>query len=67
MPIFRRNDSSQTPSAEEIDAAGRQLQQGGLLGRGSSRRADKLIARAGDDSQNVAFAILNAAADYEPR
>lgn len=55
------------PTTEEIQDAARRLQQGGLLGRGSSRRADKLIARSGENGQAVAFAILDAAVDYEPR
>lgn len=55
------------PTTEEIQDAARRLQQGGLLGRDSSRRADKLIARSGENGQAVAFAILDAAVDYEPR
>lgn len=66
MPMFRSN-SNQAPSDDEIHAAAKQLQQGGLRGRGSSRRADKLVARVGDDGQDIAFRIIDAAADYEPR
>ena len=54
------------PSKNEIHAAARQLQRGGFLGRGSSKKADKLIDAAGDDSQNVAFEIIDAAVDYKP-
>jgi hypothetical protein len=58
------------PTPEEIDEAGRQLQRGGLLGRGSTKKADKLIedaAAAGLDRQRVAMAVLAAAADHKPR
>ncbi|MFB7500041.1 hypothetical protein ACFC09_36080 [Streptomyces sp. NPDC056161] len=58
------------PTPEQIQEAGRQLQRGGLLGRGSSKLADKLIEEAvaaGADQQEIAFQILGAAADYEPR
>ncbi|MFC5802790.1 hypothetical protein [Streptomyces formicae] len=54
------------PTPEEIREAGRQLQRGGLLGRGSQRLADKLVEQAGEDGQEVAFEILSAAADHEP-
>jgi hypothetical protein len=55
------------PTSEQIQEAGRQLQRGGLLGTGSSRLADRLVAEAGDDGQNVAMDILGAAADHKPR
>lgn len=58
------------PTPEEIQEAGRQLQRGGLLGRGNSKKADKLIEQAkaaGMDEQEIAFQILDAAADYQPR
>jgi hypothetical protein len=58
------------PTPEQIQEAGRQLQRGGFLGRGSSKKADALIeqaAEAGLDEREVAFQILGAAADYEPR
>lgn len=58
------------PTPEQIKEAGRQLQRGGLLGRGSSKEADKVIEQAkeaGLDEQEVAFQILGAAAEYEPR
>jgi hypothetical protein len=58
------------PTPDEIREAGRQLQRGGLLGRGSSKKADRLIEKAkeaGLDERDVAFQILGAAADYEPR
>jgi len=58
------------PTQKEIDEAGRKLQRGGLLGRGSSRKADAVVERAvaaGADRQTVAMEILSAAADYEPR
>ncbi|MGW1160378.1 hypothetical protein ACWD48_19600 [Streptomyces sp. NPDC002519] len=61
---------SRTPTPEQIQEAGRQLQRGGLLGRGSSKAADKLIeeaVEAGLDRQTVAMEILAAAADYPPR
>jgi hypothetical protein len=58
------------PTPEQIREAGRQLQRGGLLGRGSTKAADRVIQQAKDaglDEQEVAFQILGAAADYEPR
>lgn len=55
------------PTPEEIDEAARKLQRGGLLGRGSSKMANRLVNEAGDDGQQVAFEILNAAVDYPPR
>jgi hypothetical protein len=58
------------PTPEEIQEAGRQLQRGGFLGRGSSKKADQIIEEAvaaGMDRQTVAMAILSAAADYKPR
>lgn len=58
------------PTPDQIREAGRQLQRGGFLGRGSSKKADKLIEEAeaaGFDGQAVALSILGAAADYEPR
>jgi hypothetical protein len=58
------------PTPEEIQEAGRQLQRGGWLGRGSSKKADQIIEEAtaaGLNPQAVAMAILGAAADYEPR
>ncbi|MFF1684608.1 hypothetical protein [Streptomyces sp. NPDC058254] len=55
------------PNREQLDKAGRQLQRGGFLGRGSSKLADQLVDEAGDDGQAVAFQILDAAADHKPR
>ncbi|MFI8191382.1 hypothetical protein ACIF8T_21605 [Streptomyces sp. NPDC085946] len=58
------------PTPEQIQEAGRQLQRGGILGRGSSKKADALIKQAkeaGLSEQEIAFQILGAAADYEPR
>jgi hypothetical protein len=58
------------PTPDEIREAGRQLQRGGLLGRGSSKKADKLVQQAkaaGLDEQEIAFQILGAAAEHEPR
>ncbi|MFF2383734.1 hypothetical protein [Streptomyces sp. NPDC058108] len=58
------------PTPEQIEEAGRQLQRGGLLGRGSTRKADKVVAdavAAGMDEQDIAMDVLAAAADYEPR
>jgi hypothetical protein len=58
------------PTREEIQEAGRQLQRGGFLGRGSSKLADEIIDQAeeaGLDGRDVAFQILGAAADYKPR
>lgn len=58
------------PSREQIDKAGRQLQRGGFLGRGSSKLADELIEQAeeaGLDGRDVAFHILGAAAEHKPR
>lgn len=58
------------PTPQQIAEAGRQLQRGGLLGRGSSKLADQLIEQAkkeGLDTQEVAFQILGAAGDHQPR
>jgi hypothetical protein len=58
------------PTPEEIQAAGRQLQRGGLLGTGSSKKADEVVERAvaaGADRQTVAMEIMAAAADHQPR
>lgn len=58
------------PTPEQIAEAGRQLQRGGLLGRGSSKKADKLVAEAeaaGLDGRDIAFQILGAAGDHKPR
>jgi hypothetical protein len=58
------------PTPEEIQEAGRQLQRGGLVGRGSSKKADKVIedaVAAGLDRQEIAMEVLAAAADYQPR
>ncbi|WP_409469078.1 hypothetical protein [Streptomyces sp. HC307] len=58
------------PTPEEIREAGRQLQRGGILGRGSSKKADQLIEEAvaaGADRQQIAMEILAAAADCQPR
>ena len=58
------------PTPEQIQEAGRKLQRGGLLGRGSTKAADKVVQQAkeaGLDEQEVAFLILGAAADHEPR
>lgn len=58
------------PTPEQIQEAGRKLQRGGLLGLGSSKEADRVIEQAkeaGLDEQEIAFQILGAAADYEPR
>jgi hypothetical protein len=66
----RKNKTDGTPTAADIREAGRQLQQGGLLGRGSKRQADKVVKQAksaGLDGRDVAFQILGAAADYEPK
>lgn len=61
---------SKKPTPEEIQEAGRRLQRGGFLGRGSSKYADKVIRQAeeaGLDTRAVAFQILGAAADHKPR
>jgi hypothetical protein len=55
-----------TPTPEEIQKAGRQLQRGGPLGRGSAKLANKLVDEAGNGGREVAGQILSAAADYEP-
>ncbi|MYU20806.1 hypothetical protein [Streptomyces sp. SID8352] len=55
---------------EQIHEAGRRLQRGGLFGRGSSKLANRVVedaVDAGMDRHEVAFQILSAAADYEPR
>ncbi|MBZ6207515.1 hypothetical protein KVH31_13505 [Streptomyces olivaceus] len=57
------------PTPAQIQEAGRQLQRGGFLGRGSSKKADQAIEEAvaaGLDRQTVAMAILDASADHEP-
>ncbi|MFJ9420714.1 hypothetical protein [Streptomyces sp. NPDC101249] len=57
------------PTPEQIAEAGRQLQRGGFLGRGSSKKAGQVIEQAvaaGMDRQSVAMAILSAAADHKP-
>lgn len=59
-----------TPTPDEIREAGRKLQRGGLLGRGSAKYANKVVEQAeeaGLDGQQIAGQILGAAADYEPR
>jgi hypothetical protein len=66
----RKSKTSNAPTADDIREAGRQLQQGGILGRGSKRQADKVVQRAeaaGLDGREVAFQILGAAADHEPK
>ena len=58
------------PTPEQIAEAGRQLQRGGLLGRGSSKLADQVVEQAraaGMDTQTVAMEILAAAGDHQPR
>lgn len=55
------------PTPEEINEAGRQLQRGGLLGRGSTKLANKLVEESGDNGRDVAFQILGASADHKPR
>lgn len=62
--------ANRQPTPDEINEAGRQLQRGGLLGRGSTKKADKLIedaVAAGMDRQQAAMAVLAAAADHKPR
>lgn len=57
------------PTPEQIREAGRKLQRGGPLGRGSSKAADKLVEEAvaaGADRQEIAMEILGAA-ECEPR
>ena len=58
------------PTPEQIQEAGRQLQRGGLLGRGSSKRANEVVEQgvdAGMDRQDLALSVLEAASDYKPR
>lgn len=55
------------PTPEQIAEAGRQLQRGGVLGRGSSKLADRLVEEAGEDGEAVAYQILGAACDHQPR
>jgi hypothetical protein len=58
------------PTPDDIQEAGRQLQRGGLLETGSSKKADRVIEQAvaaGADRQAVAMEILAAAADHQPR
>jgi hypothetical protein len=63
MALFRRKKTDVIATGAEIDAAARQLQQGG-----SSKLADRLCDRVPErDRKRVAMAILARAADYEPR
>jgi hypothetical protein len=58
------------PTPEQIQEAGRQLQRGGLLGRGSSKLANEVVEQgvdAGMDRQDLALSVLEAASDYKPR
>lgn len=58
------------PTPDQIREAGRQLQRGGLLGRGSAKKANQLVEEAvaaGAHRQDIAMEILAAAADYQPR
>jgi hypothetical protein len=58
------------PTPEQIREAGRQLQRGGLLGRGSTKKASEVVAQAeeaGLDGQEIAFQIMGVAADVQPR
>ena len=55
------------PTPEQIAEAGRQLQRGGFLGTGSRKLADRLVEEAGEDGEAVAFQILDAACDHQPR
>lgn len=58
------------PTPDQIREAGRQLQRGGLLGRGSSKKADEVIAQAreaGLDEQEIGLQILDAAVGFKPR
>lgn len=55
------------PTRDQIEEAGRRLQRGGLLGRGSSKYADRLIQEAGDDGEEVGLDIVDAALRHEPR
>lgn len=55
------------PTPEQIAEAGRKLQRGGLLGTGSKKMADRLVEEAGEDGEVVAFQILSAACDHQPR
>lgn len=58
------------PTPQQIAEAGRQLQRGGILGRGSQKAAHQVVEQAraaGMDTQIVAMEILAAAGDHEPR
>lgn len=59
--------TNRQPTPEEINEAGRKVHHGGLLGRGSTKKADKLVKKAGDRGDQVAWQIMYAAADHEPR
>lgn len=65
MGLFRRSQPSEPDvlaTGAEVDAAARQLQQGG-----SDALAQQLIARGDEaDGQRIGMAILARAADYEP-
>lgn len=63
MGLFSRKQTEVTATGAEIDAAARQLQQGG-----SSQLADQLCDRAPErDRKDVAMTILARCADYDPR
>jgi len=66
----RKSKTDSSPTAADIREAGRQLQQGGILGRGSKSHADKVVKKAeaaGLDGRAIAFQILGAAVDSEPK
>lgn len=55
---------------EQIQEAGRQMQRGGILGTGSTKKADQVVKQAeeaGLDGCDIAFEILEAAAEHKPR
>ena len=71
---MQRGSTDQLPTTElttcTLAPGQRWTSPGGLLGTGSSKKADKLIEEAvaaGMDRQDVAMEILSAAADYKPR
>ena len=62
MGLFNRKpEPTVIATGSEIDAAGK------ALARGDSTLADQLCARAGNDSQRVAMAILAATVDHSPQ
>lgn len=63
MGLFSRNTppAGVVATGQEIDKAAK------ALAKGNDRPANRLCKRAGDDSQRVAMAILDATVDHTPQ